>query len=248
MAAHAATGDAYWISVGDWVHGPAARDANDAYAIRDRDGVPLYDYPDETAAILVDYFALQQKFPDRVLSLAGNHEWAHFGGPRTRKFHDDEAAFLEAQLAPAFVVSMRARFAAWPIVVLVPAIGLVLSHGALALSASADRARLGALALDRDDPIVQSAMFHYGHDEATARTTLAALSTESARYTLIVHGHDREEEGWVATTPCSALLCTSFGARQNRKAYLQLDLSRRLEGAASLREGVEIRRLYPSER
>ena len=34
--------------------------------------------------------------PEQVLFVLGNHDYAHLGGPRTRKFHDDEAAFLTA--------------------------------------------------------------------------------------------------------------------------------------------------------
>jgi hypothetical protein len=37
---------------------------------------------------------------------------------------------------------------------------------------------------------------------------------------------------------------TSFGARRDRKAYLWLDLGRRYESLADLREGREVRRLY----
>lgn len=233
LEALAATGDAYWISVGDWVHGPASSSADDAHPVTDRFGAPLYAYPDETKAILDDLFLLQDQHPGRVISLLGNHEWAHLGGPRTAKFHDDEAAFLEAQMSDAEVAALRGRFARWPIVALVPSIGLVLTHGALKLGPG-DRERLSTLRLDRADPIVQTTMFHYGHDDESAAATLAELSQGGTRYTVLVHGHDREEEGFVATSASSALLCTSFGARHEQKAYLQLALDHPLESVASL--------------
>jgi hypothetical protein len=59
-----------------------------------------------------------------------------------------------------------------------------------------------------------------------------------------VHGHDRDEEGIDRAGDASLLLCTSFGARRDRKAYLWLDLSRRYGSPDELREGEEIRRLY----
>src|SRR5260370_20481468 len=79
-----------WIGVGDWVHGPSA----ERMEILARSGEPLYDYPDRTPELLRALFTLMDQFPGRVLSLCGNHEHAHIGGPRTRKFHDDEAQFL----------------------------------------------------------------------------------------------------------------------------------------------------------
>ncbi len=235
----AAGGEIVWVSVGDWVHGPAA---HDEHPVRDRYGTPLYAYPDESRQLLAELFALQDAHPDRVFSLCGNHEWSHFGGPRTHKFHHDEASFLEAQLPRDEVDALRARLEGWPLVALVPAIGLVVSHGAIKLRPG-DRARLPGLTLtrDREDPIVQSAMFHYGHGEASAAATLAELGPF---YRVIVHGHDREEEGWAPTSDVSALLCTSFGARRETKAYLWLDLARPLATVADVREGHELRRLF----
>lgn len=62
---------------------------------------------------------------------------------------------------------------------------------------------------------------------------------------MLVHGHDREEEGFYATGGAALLLCTSFGARQARKTYLWLDRARRYGSLAELRDGVELRRLWP---
>jgi hypothetical protein len=231
--------DIWWVSVGDWVHGPGALDR---HPVCDRDGAPLYAYADESKQLIAEWFALQDAHPDRAISLCGNHEWSHFGGPRTHKFHRDEASFLEAQLTRDAIDDLRARFASWPIVALVPAIGLVISHGAIKLRPG-DRQRLSNLELprDRDDPIVQTAMFHYGHGDDSAAQTLAELGPP---YRVMVHGHDREEEGWAPTSDVSALLCTSFGARRERKAYLWLDLARPLASIADVREGHELRRLF----
>ena len=81
LASCAAGEQPLWISVGDWVHGPAPeRDA-----ITDGEGQPLYAYPDETPELLDQYFALMDRYPDQVLSICGNHEHAHIGGMRTRQ-------------------------------------------------------------------------------------------------------------------------------------------------------------------
>jgi hypothetical protein len=228
-----------WVSVGDWVHGPSA----ERHDVRARDGELLYDYPDRTPELLRQLFALMDRFPGRVLSLCGNHEHAHIGGPRTRKFHDDEAAFLEAQLAPAEVAELRARFLAWPIAVRVPACGIVITHGAMA-PAFSHPDELETIAWDSRHEALRSTMSHYGYSDGNDVALLERMSRDGGRYELVVHGHDREESGWSPSGERSLLLCTSFGAVRARKAYLRLDLARRYESLAQLREGEEIRFLW----
>jgi hypothetical protein len=65
----------------------------------------------------------------------------------------------------------------------------------------------------------------------------------SPPYQLILHGHDRDEEGFSPTGEAALLVCTSFGARRERKTYVWLDGSRRYR-LADLRDGHELKRLY----
>lgn len=125
----AAGRDPVWISVGDWVHGP---DGAGRRGVTTRDGEQLYDYADRTPEILAGLFALMDAHPGRVGSLLGNHEHAHIGGRRTRKFHDDEAAALEARMTAAEVADLRARFRDWPMIARVVACNVIVTHGALA--------------------------------------------------------------------------------------------------------------------
>ncbi len=60
---------------------------------------------------------------------------------------------------------------------------------------------------------------------------------------MLVHGHDREEEGFAVAGAAALLLCTSFGARRDRKTYLWLDLAPRYRSLADIREGHELRGL-----
>ncbi len=55
-----------------------------------------------------------------------------------------------------------------------------------------------------------------------------------------VQVEDRRDTGEAAL-----LLCTSFGARHARKSYLWLDRGSRYASLAALRDGIEIRRLWP---
>lgn len=232
-----------WISVGDWVHGPAGPD--DA-RILDEEGQPLYAYVDRSAEVLRGLFALMDAYPGQVISLLGNHEYAHIGGPRTRKFHDDEAAHLEAGLSPAEVEELRRRFASWPLMVRLPSCGVVITHGAMS-GPLRDVSDLEAIeyAHPYESPLLRSAMTHYGYTDGGDVALLDALRDPGGpAYELLIHGHDREETGHAQTGARSLLLCTSFGARRSRKSYLLLDPTRRYGGPEDLREGHEIRLLY----
>jgi len=233
-----------WISVGDWVHGPP--DDGDRRNATDRYGAPLYAYRDETPAILEALFGLMDRFGDRVLSICGNHEHAHIGGRRTHKFHGDEAAHLEARLSPAMVAELRARFARWPVVIRLAACGIAITHGAPIPAAVADfeRARFRATE-GASSAVLQSAMVRYGFSRGEDVELLARLSEPGCELSVLVHGHDREEEGFTPTGKAALLLCSSFGARRARKSYLWLDRARRYLALAELRDGIELRRLWP---
>jgi hypothetical protein len=182
-----------WVSVGDWVHGPSNDGRN---PLLDRDGLPLYDYVDRTPEVLDELFALMDRFPGRVLSLCGNHEHSHIGGPRTGKFHLDEAAALEARLAPERVAELRRRFASWPIVIRLAACGVVVTHGAPppATREELERTRFAGTGAQRD--LLDVALTRYGFRAGEDVGLLRRLSEPGGPpYTVLVHGHDREEEG-----------------------------------------------------
>ena len=230
----------WWISVGDWVHGPTP----DRHPILDDEGVPLYDYPDETPRILTELFALMDRFPE-VHSITGNHEHAHIGGMRTSKFHRDEAGYLESICAPALVAELRARFAAWPMIIRLPSCGVVIAHGAPVPGTAAefDAIDYGGNETARAWELVRAAMTRYGFDKGEDVALLAALS-DDATYRILLHGHDREELGHCPTGEAALLLCTSFGARRAYKTYAWLDRGTRYDSLADLRAGHELRRLW----
>jgi hypothetical protein len=233
-----------WISIGDWVHGP--KNEVDRSDVLDRFGKPLYAYRDETPAILEALFALMDRFGDRVLSICGNHEHAHIGGRRTRKFHSDEAAHLEARLSPAAVAELRRRFAAWPVVIRIAACGVALTHGAPipASVAEFERTRFHPT-VGADNNVLQSAMVRYGFCRGEDVELLARLSEPGCELAVLVHGHDRDEDGFAPSGSAAMLLCTSFGARRARKSYLWLDRAQRYPSLAALRDGIELLRLWP---
>jgi hypothetical protein len=233
-----------WISVGDWVHGPS--DNGERRNATDRFGAPLYAYRDETPAILEALFALMDRFGDRVLSVCGNHEHAHIGGRRTHKFHGDEAAHLEARLSPAAVAELRRRFASWPVVIRVAACGVAVTHGAPIPAAVADFERTRYRCTERGpNDVLQSAMIRYGFGRGEDVELLRRLSEPGCELAVLVHGHDRDEDGFSRSGTAGLLLCTSFGARRARKSYLWLDRAHRYASVGALRDGIELRRLWP---
>jgi hypothetical protein len=146
------------------------------------------------------------------------------------------------------VEELRARFRSWPLCVRVPSCGLVITHGAMspafASAGDLDRIRYhppdGPLA-----DVLFSTMSWYGFSPGQDHDLLARLSSDGARYDVIVHGHDREESGYARTAERALLLCTSFGAVRARKSLLWLDLARRYTSLDELAEGRELRLLWP---
>ena len=88
-------------------------------------------------------------------------------------------------------------------------------------------------------------MVRYGFCRGEDVELLARLSEPGCELGVLVHGHDREEEGFHPNGPAALLLCTSFGARRARKSYLWLDRAQRYASLAALRDGIELRRLWP---
>lgn len=234
-----------WISVGDWVHGPS--ETGDRRNVLDRYGQPLYAYRDETPAILDALFALMDRFGDRVLSICGNHEHAHIGGRLTQKFHRNEAAHLESRLSAAQTAELRRRFATWPIVIRLAACGVALTHGAPIPASVSDfeDTRFHRPDATSSNDVLHSAMARYGFCRGEDLELLARLSEPGCELRVLVHGHDREEEGFYPSGTAALLLCTSFGARRARKTYLWLDRAQHYASLAALRDGIELRRLWP---
>jgi hypothetical protein len=232
-----------WIALGDFVHGPKPGKRTE-WA-----GEDLYAYPDRSRELVEAVERISREMPDRFVTLIGNHEHAHVGGRRTGRYHPDEAAHLESQMEPAAVERMHALFRSWPLVVQLPACGVVFTHGAPPDDCCWGPAVIDDACLEGGCPrdsaeFLEGVLWNYGFGPDGGRKFLDALSVDGERYDLIVHGHDRDLEGGSANSEHAFVLCTSFGAKRARKAYLTLSLDRRYSGPQDLTEGREIHRLY----
>jgi len=232
--------DTHLALLGDLVHGP------DPWA---REQWPtLHDYDDRSWEVVREVIALRQSYPERVHLLLGNHDHGHVGGPHTGKFHPDEVEHLESRLSPDQRAALRGLFRSALLMLIAPC-GAVLAHGSPDDTLD-DPARLDRVSLvtgentPTDARVLESLLTSYGQQAEVTDRLLAALSRRVGfPLTLVVHGHDRDEEGYFVeggNQVCPVI----FGASRETKRYLRLDLAARYLGPDDLREGIELRRLY----
>lgn len=230
-------GPAHWVILGDVVHGPD----DDARARTPE----LYGYEDRSPELVSVLSRLVSAYPDHVHFVLGNHDYAHLGGPPTRKFHRDEAAALEARMSEGDVARMRSLFASALLLVTTPC-GAALCHGAPAASIS-QPSDLDGIALpcreDRERSLVLALTTAYGQPREVVEQFLAAASRGGPAQKLVIHGHDRIETGFFVEGE-NQLCPVIFGAPRENKRYVVLDLSARYEQVDQLRDGLEIRRLW----
>jgi hypothetical protein len=245
------TPDVHWVLLGDVVHGP-----NDEA----RSSEPsLYDYLDASVALIEDLIELTAAYPRQIHLLLGNHEHAHIGGPRTAKFHPDEAAFLEEGLAPNRIARLRAFFQQAALFAVAPC-GVLLCHGSpgAALVGNLSKrvqledpssGRVDLTSESRDNSLGQSEVLttcltSYGQPAEVSASVLEAVSAIAGlSLHLVIHGHDRDEDGWF-TEGGNQLCPVIFGAPRQKKRYLELDLAARYRSLDQIRDGIELRRLH----
>ncbi len=230
---------------GDLIHGPNAEEHE----------WPSYlgtFYRDQSGEVMEAFIALQQQFPGRVVSLLGNHEHSHVGGPHTPKFWTDETAHFERHVGPERSARYREVFRSFPLVAIAPC-GAVVCHAApnvrIDSAADLEGSYEGFELLDINSmyhgaPICRLLWCRHCPG-AVARGFLDALSTEEHPMDLVVFGHDIVVEGFHIVGAEQLQLSTSFGVDDDRKYYLELDLSRRYRGTEALAVGREIKRLHP---
>jgi hypothetical protein len=237
--------DALWISVGDWVHGPKP-----GGRVRST-GEVLYDYEDRSRDLVLALHELETAYAGQFYTLLGNHEHAHIGGRPVGRFRPDEAGFLESQMSEDEVERMRDLFRSWPLVIQVPACGVIFTHGApsddLWGPAAIDDVSYEGFCPRDSAEFLEGVLWNYGYpDPDGGRVFLERMGSADTRYGLIIHGHDRHEDGGGKDSDHAYLLCTSFGSHQARKAYLVLDATRTYRNVDDLKEGRDIFRLYPT--
>ncbi|MCA9518323.1 MAG: metallophosphoesterase [Myxococcales bacterium] len=212
-------------------------------------------YVDASILVFEELTALMAAYPGRVHALLGNHEHGHVGGFRTAKFFLDEVDALESRMTRDTVGRFRRFCRSLPLVAVSAEAGVIVTHAAPAAQITGPD-DLEALSYDVArglEPSIEAALgipvlgplLWARHCPAdTARGFIRALLGRDTGF--VAYGHDVVPEGWQIFGDGEQIcVSTSFGCFDYKKAYLDLDLSRRYESALDLREGVEIQRLFP---
>lgn len=231
----------HWVILGDLVHGPNA-------AAREREPL-LYDYPDESFEIVTRVADLMEEFPDEVHLVLGNHDWAHVGGPATRKFYGDEAKALEDRLTAQERDRLKEVFQQALLCVQAPC-GVFLSHGVPDFDYPLEKLNgiefSDTTRSEEVRHVLVSTLTSYGQPEEATQAFLKRVSAPGLPQNFVIHGHDRDPEGYFSDGP-TAFCPVIFGAPNPNKRYLLLDLASSYASSSSLRDGVEIRRLWEAE-
>lgn len=241
-------GDAFLLLTGDLVHGPC-------YS-REQWPEHLGDfYVDQTVELLDAFIALQRELPGRVHALIGNHEHSHIGGPHTRKFHKSpsETEFLEATAGPKKTARYKELFRSLPIAALAGK-GIVVTHGAprvLAASfaeiCSVEYAGHEAKSIKDmiSVPILGELFWCRASGTLAVRRFLERVELDGQRNWIVVFGHDPVRKGYLREGDEQLCFSTSFGLKNEKKVFLDLDLTREYRSVRQLRFGVDILPLYP---
>lgn len=234
-------GEAYLLFTGDLVHGPRLRKEEWPDFLGDF-------YREESPALIQRFQEVAAMHPGRVFSILGNHEHAHIGGPHTAKFHLDEVLLLELELGVERALATRDLFRTFPLIAIAPC-GIVFTHGAPAARIT-EVAEVEAVRYDGFEmsetvdmigvPVLGPLLWARSASADVARRFHRALGVR-----LSVFGHDVIRTGYEKVGDEQIIVSTSFGLYDRDKVYLDLDLAASYQTVHDLREGEEIRKVWP---
>jgi hypothetical protein len=242
-------GNAYMLFTGDLVHGSC-------YSRKIWPEHLGSFYADQTEELIDSFIDLKDEFPTRAFSLIGNHEHSHIGGPHTRKFHKDpsETEFLEQTIGPEKTEVFKALFRTFPIMALIGK-GIVVTHGAprVLLAGYEEIARVEYGGHEKlsiremlEVPILGELFWCRYAGPLAIRRFLRRVERDGLPNRLVVYGHDPVRKGYLREGKEQLCFSTSFGLKNEKKVYLDLDLSREYRSVRSLRYGADILPLYPA--
>ncbi|WP_372371071.1 metallophosphoesterase [Candidatus Uabimicrobium sp. HlEnr_7] len=221
----------YWVILGDAVHGPS----------REHRKKNLYDYSDRSWDIVSELMDLMAKNKN-IYYVLGNHDHGHIGGRTTRKFHQDEVAYLRSSITSKQHLEMQYFFQNSLLAIVVPN-GLLLTHG------SPDDTLLNIEDLNdiSFDPkennnyqneVLCSFLSHYGQEEQVTANLLKRLSQNlNLSINVVIHGHDRSLDGWFVEGN-NQLCPVIFGAEKQNKSYVFVDLSEKFTEVSQLEKYI----------
>jgi hypothetical protein len=251
--------DAHLLFLGDLLHGPLLPETAWPES-QSEPGRPLLHgrpYRDESPAIVLGLQLLADRYPGRVVTLLGNHEHAHIGGPRTAVFARDEAGALEQRLGIDVSVWLASYLKSLPLWAIAPC-GVLFSHAAPAaeLASLADLETIDYRRYVTPKPEARSRARTQKPGEAAARLLGQLLWEQSlppfkaqgllgvAGAQLMVYGHAVIPTGYQTIGYEQLILSSSFAMEDEHKRVLLLDLETTYLTVEDLRPGIEIVPLY----
>ncbi len=237
----AAPEDTVLIFTGDLVHGP---DEETERNWPDYLGTP---YRDESPEVVRAFLEARERYPGRVHCLLGNHEHAHVGGPRTAKFHQDEAQVLEDRMGPGPTAEMRTLFTQLPLVAVAPN-GVVLLHAAPSAQLKGpeelEKVELEGYAHMGIEEFLQVPVLGPTLWSRMARPEQSRAFLEALGGRIAIYGHDVVREGYERVGDDQLCVSTSFALFDKDKVYVELELARTYPDVHALRDGIELKKLY----
>lgn len=237
--------DPFLLFTGDLIHGPAC----------EPEEWPSYlgsYFVDESEQLVEEYIELEERHPGRVSCLLGNHEHSHVGGPHTPKFWPDETLHFEQTIGEQVARRFKKLFRSFPAVA-VTRCGVAVTHAAPNATIDGPRdieqlcyaghEELPITSLDAM-PVLGRLLWSRSCPAEVAQRFLRALSVEGFELGVVVYGHEIVSEGFCRISGEQLLVSTSFGVRDSKKVYVQLDLASRYNSTQDLRTGCEILPLY----
>lgn len=248
---HEHSGNVWMLFTGDLIHGPSYTEEQWPEHLGDF-------YTDQSEELLDDFINLKKHLGERLLTLLGNHEHSHVGGPSTHKFgrRPSEAKWFEKSAGAEKSELYREFFRTLPLVALTPC-GVVVSHGAPRLLSSRFEAIANAKietyshlnARDMADvPVVGELLWCRSTGPLVVRRFLKTMEVDDLHHTIAIYGHDPVREGYEKASREQLCYSTSYGLVNSNKVYLELDLEKHYESVDEFHEGSEIRYLYPESR
>jgi hypothetical protein len=233
--------DSVLVFTGDLVHGPDSETERNWPEFL---GTP---YRDESPAVIGAFVEAQQRYPGRVHCLLGNHEHAHVGGPRTAKFHMDEAQVLEDRMGPGPTAAMRELFTQLPLVAVAPN-GVVLLHAAPSANLKSvqelEQVELDGYGMWGIEDFFQVSVLGPILWSRMARPEQARAFLRVLDGRIAIYGHDVVREGYERVGDEQLCVSTSFALLDKDKTYVELDLGHVYPDVHALREGTELKKLY----
>jgi hypothetical protein len=235
----------FLLFTGDLIHGPSCT------AEEWPDYLGSF-FPDESPRVVEEFIQLQERYPDKVACLLGNHEHSHVGGPHTPKFWPDETLHFEQSVGPKLAKRCRRLFRSFPAVALARC-GVVVTHAApnAEIKGPSDIEAMRYEGFEElpitsleEMPLLGRLLWSRRCPPPVAKRFLEALSVGGLTLGVVVYGHEIVPEGFERIGEEQLLLSTSFGVRDENKTYLLLDLGGHYGSSAVLREGVELLPLW----